>query len=52
MTQRDQAIALAKQILDDRSDLGWLAPLAAEFMAVIAPPPAEPTPAEGEGGQR
>jgi len=35
MTQREEAIVLARQIADNRSDLGWLAPLANEFLAMV-----------------
>lgn len=35
MTEREQAKDLAKQILSDRRDLEWLAPLAREFQKLV-----------------
>ena len=32
MTDRELAVALARQILTEPSDLGWLIPLALEFL--------------------
>ena len=35
MTDREHAAALARQILTESRDLGWLVPLAKEFLKLV-----------------
>ena len=41
MTDRELAFALARQVLTESRDLGWLIPLAREFLKLVEhePPP-------------
>jgi hypothetical protein len=41
MTDRELAVALARQVLTESRDLGWLIPLAREFLKLAErePPP-------------